>query len=90
LSRFRVKDAGGNAGIWMWSEPLHDAERDVSILIIDTELEASEDKKAENIKIIALAFLLSSLFIHNSKGDIDEKSCASLSIATEFATFINQ
>jgi len=56
----------------MWSHPLQVPERDLSMLVLDTEVEPGEDKKAESIKVIALALLLSSLFIYNSKGDIDE------------------
>jgi hypothetical protein len=42
--------------------------------VLDTEIEEGQDKRADNIKVIALALLLSSLFIYNSKGDIDESA----------------
>ena len=75
----------------MWNKPLYNQERNISIIVLDTEVSQGQKKSGhDDVKIIALALLLSSLFIYNSNDDIDEKACSGLSIVTEFANFINQ
>lgn len=58
-------------GIWIWSQPI--IVQDRAILLIDTEgLRSYERDENVNIKIFALSVLLSSVFIYNSLGVIDE------------------
>lgn len=53
------------------------------VLVIDTEGLASTDATQKNDnRIFALALMLSSYFIYNSKGTIDEKAIEDLALIT--------
>jgi len=71
-------------GIWMWTEPKW-VENDYSlekfpVFMIDTEgLGAYDEEVNHDTKIFLIAILISSLFIYNSFGNIDENSINSLS-----------
>ncbi|EGR32496.1 hypothetical protein IMG5_080950, partial [Ichthyophthirius multifiliis] len=71
-------------GIWMWSHPvLHNNKQ---IFFIDTEGSTSiEGNKKYDVKIFCLALLMSSLFIYNSVGAIDEKSIQELQLTTQIS-----
>jgi len=60
-------------GIWMWSKPM---EVDGKLFFfVDTEGSTSiEGNKKHDAKIFSLALLISSLFIFNSVGAIDDRS----------------
>ena len=61
-------------GIWIWSEPVK-INDDTSLIIIDTEgLNSVQRDINIDVKIFALSVLLSSVFIYNSLGHIDEKA----------------
>ena len=71
-------------GIWLWSDPLiiedSSTKEKFSVFIIDTEgLGAYDEEVNHDTKIFLIAVLLSSLFIFNSFGVIDENSISSLS-----------
>jgi len=71
-------------GIWIWGKPFkgQNAEGDlVNILVIDTEgLGALDQDSNHDCRIFSLAILLSSHFIYNSVGSIDENALNNLSL----------
>lgn len=59
-------------GIWMWSQPI-EIDRNTVLLIIDTEGLYSVQRDLHiDLKIFSLSILLSSMFIYNQLGHIDE------------------
>ena len=70
-------------GLWIWPELLEidkNGEK-ISVLIIDTEgIGACEEEETHDTKIFLIAMLLSSYFIYNSMGNIDEKAIQNLSL----------
>eukprot|EP00960_Hanusia_phi_P037832 753141-Hanusia_phi.AAC.2 len=79
-------------GLWLWNKPLKTKLADgseVQLLIIDTEGIGSLDADADHdAKIFALALLLSSYFIYNSVGSIDESALNNLSLVVELTKHI--
>lgn len=65
-------------GVWMWSKPLQGTTPDgepISVIIMDTEgLGALDEDSNHDVRIFSLAILLSSYFIYNSVGSIDENA----------------
>jgi GTPase SAR1 family protein len=75
-------------GIWIWSEPIYLKERNIKVLLIDTEgLGSAFEDRNETIdmEIFCLGVLLSSLFIYNSMKNIDESAIESLALVINFA-----
>lgn len=70
-------------GLWIWPEPIECTTPDGKpciALIIDTEgFGAFDEDQNHDYKIFTLATLLSSMFIYNSIGTIDEIAIQSLS-----------
>lgn len=71
-------------GLWIWNKPINGLDSNsttkVPILLIDTEgFGAFDEDHNHDIKIFTLAVLLSSYFIYNSMGSIDETAIQSLS-----------
>ena len=71
-------------GIWIWSEPLmisnSHCPKSFPVFLIDTEgLGAYDEEINHDTKIFLIAILISSLFIYNSFGAIDENAINSLS-----------
>lgn len=75
-------------GIWLWGEPVQS--EGLNIIFLDSEGTDSL-KRAENHdgKIFALLILISSIFIFNSKGAIDERAVNQLSLASYLAEILN-
>ena len=72
-------------GLWLWNQPLDhqnpDISNDVKVLLIDTEGFGGIDQNlSHNSRIGLFSLLLSSFFIYNSLGIIDENSLNSLSL----------
>ena len=71
-------------GLWLWSEPIPGTTPNgdpISVLIVDTEgLGAFDETQNHDVRIFTLAILLSSYFIYNSMGSIDENSLNQLSL----------
>jgi len=65
-------------GLWIWSEPIQGTTPNgepINVLIVDTEgLGAYNETQNHDVRIFTLAILLSSYFIYNSMGSIDENS----------------
>ncbi|CAG9331362.1 unnamed protein product [Blepharisma stoltei] len=73
-------------GIWMFIEPLSDK----TLIYLDIEGFGSTSRSSkDDAKIFALAVLLSSLVIYNSKGVIDEGSINQLVLALYFIECLN-
>lgn len=70
-------------GLWMWSGKLtteHNGET-LRMLLIDSEgIGAFDEDENHDTKIFLLALLLSSFFIYNSMGTIDENAISNLSL----------
>ena len=71
-------------GIWIWSEPLmitnSHCKEPFPVFLIDTEgLGAYDEEINHDTKIFLISILISSLFIYNSFGAIDENAINSLS-----------
>ena len=76
-------------GIWVWLRQ-HPLDRSRRLLLMDTEGLYDPDKadQKHDIAIFSLAILLSSMFIYNSKGTIDDKSIHDLHFTVEMAKHI--
>ncbi|CDW71073.1 guanylate-binding n-terminal domain containing protein [Stylonychia lemnae] len=76
-------------GIWIWGKPIFVKNRNMHIILLDTEGSGSLQKnQTHDSKIFALVVLLSSFFIFNSMQTIDENSISCLSVAAELSNFI--
>ena len=81
-------------GIWMWSAPIvmtsPSGER-VNVLVLDTEgIGAPTADATHDTRIFALGLLLSSYFIYNSVGSIDEQALNNLSLVTNLSKELQQ
>lgn len=70
----------------MWSRPFYNERQGNYIFFLDTEGSQSLTKDVDNdTKIFILAALISSYFIYNSVGSIDEKSISELNVVTKLS-----
>lgn len=61
----------------------------ISVLVVDTEgLGAFDETQNHDVRIFTLAILLSSYFIYNSMGSIDETSLNQLSLVVNLTKHI--
>lgn len=71
-------------GIWIWGRPLKAQTEDgqiVNLIVLDSEGFGSLDQdSSHDCRIFALILLLSSVFIYNSTGVIDENAISNLSV----------
>lgn len=71
-------------GIWIWGRPLKTQSADnriVNMIIMDSEgLGSLEADASYDCRIFSLILLMSSMFLYNSSGAIDENSISSLSV----------
>ncbi|KAK9825847.1 hypothetical protein WJX81_003554 [Elliptochloris bilobata] len=74
-------------GLWMWSSPVERLSPDGSkyhLVLLDTEgIDAYDQTGQYSTQIFSLAVLLSSLFVYNQMGGIDEAALDRLSLVTE-------
>ncbi|KAL6640314.1 hypothetical protein ACP70R_022163 [Stipagrostis hirtigluma subsp. patula] len=79
-------------GLWMWSAPIKRTALDgteYSLLLLDSEgIDAYDQTGTYSIQIFSLAVLLSSMFIYNQMGGIDEAALDRLSLVTEMTKHI--
>ncbi|KAG0465590.1 hypothetical protein HPP92_019754 [Vanilla planifolia] len=79
-------------GLWMWSAPLKRTAIDgteYNLLLLDTEgIDAYDQTGTYSIQIFSLAVLLSSMFIYNQMGGIDEAALDRLSLVTQMTKHI--
>ncbi|ETI36620.1 hypothetical protein F443_17284, partial [Phytophthora nicotianae P1569] len=75
-------------GIWMWGEPIP-LDEDTSVLFLDTEGLGSVDREqTHDTRIFALALLLASNFVYNSRGVIDGNAIEDLSLVVNLSKHI--
>lgn len=76
-------------GIWMWNKPIQDEndENTVSILIDTEGLHSSERSTDVDLKIFALTVLLSSSFVFNQVGPINEQALSDLHIIVNLVKY---
>ncbi|MCO5594958.1 hypothetical protein L7F22_048995 [Adiantum nelumboides] len=79
-------------GLWMWSTPLKRTALDgteYSLLLLDSEgIDSYDQTGTYSTQIFSLAVLLSSLFVYNQMGGIDEAALDRLSLVTEMTKHI--
>lgn len=79
-------------GLWLWGDTLegeYQGEK-LKILLIDSEgIGAFDEDENHDSKIFLLALLLSSYFIYNSMGTIDENAINSLSLIVSFKCYLS-
>ncbi|OIV93237.1 hypothetical protein TanjilG_27416 [Lupinus angustifolius] len=79
-------------GLWMWSMPLKRTALDgteYSLLLLDSEgIDAYDQTGTYSTQIFSLAVLLSSMFIYNQMGGIDEAALDRLSLVTQMTKHI--
>ncbi|KAF1895510.1 hypothetical protein Lal_00044161 [Lupinus albus] len=79
-------------GLWLWSAPLKRTALDgteYNLLLLDSEgIDAYDQTGTYSTQIFSLAVLLSSMFIYNQMGAIDESSLDRLSLVTQMTKHI--
>ena len=78
-------------GIWLWNTPRTSPQsQNAKIIFIDSEGTNSTDisTKTYDSKIFALIVLISSLFIYNTHGNIDERSIGDLALAAHLSNTV--
>ncbi|GLC35099.1 hypothetical protein PLESTM_000279400 [Pleodorina starrii] len=79
-------------GLWMWSSPQRVTAPDGSshhLVLLDTEgIDAYDQTAQYSTQIFSLAVLLSSLFVYNQMGGIDESALDRLSLVTEMTKHV--
>ena len=79
-------------GIWMWGTPLKgqtEEGRSVNVIVLDSEGLGAVDQEADHdTRIFSLVLLLSSFFIYNSVGVIDEQAISNLSLVINLTNHI--
>ena len=80
-------------GLWIWNECIPGFSSDgepISVLVIDSEgIGALNEDQTHDTKIFSLAILLSSYFIYNSVGSIDENAIQALSLVINLTKHIH-
>lgn len=80
-------------GIWVWGKPIKGQSPDgeiLNILVIDTEgIGALDEDSNHDVRIFSLAIMLSSCFIYNSVGNIDENAISNLSLVINITKHIH-
>jgi hypothetical protein len=81
-------------GLWIWGQPIRSQDEDgkpLTLLIIDTEgLGALDEDQTHDVKIFSLAILLSTCFVYNSVGSIDENAIQSLNMVLNLTDHISK
>ncbi|WOH11889.1 hypothetical protein DCAR_0831385 [Daucus carota subsp. sativus] len=76
-------------GLWLWSTPIRRTALDgtvYNLLLLDSEgIDAYDQTGTYSTQIFSLAVLLSSMFIYNQMGGIDEAALDRLSLVTEMS-----
>lgn len=70
-------------GLWIWTKPVYNDRENTNIFFIDCEgLSSVDSNQSMDHRLFSLTVLISSYFIYNQIGAIDENSISSLSIIT--------
>lgn len=80
-------------GLWLWGTPLKGTTSDgkpVNVLVVDSEgIGGLDEDNNHDMRIFSLALLLSSYFLYNSVGSIDENALQSLSLVVNITKHIH-
>ena len=82
---------GNKKGIYFWSSPIQKENSKEKILFFDSEGVNTEDISQQSLesKLLALMIIISSLFIYNTKGDINPDSLNDLQLIVQLTDSIN-
>lgn len=70
-------------GIWIWSKPIFNDNENLHIFFMDTEgLHSVDADPTRDSKLFSLAVILSTYFMFNLTGNIDEEAINQLSMVT--------
>ena len=76
-------------GLWIWSRPIYQEAEKQYVFLLDTEgTESTGRSQDHDARVFALALLLSSVFIFNSTGSINEQSIQQLILTTTISKTI--
>jgi len=79
-------------GLWLWGTPVAGTAADgrpVNVLVVDSEgIGGLDEDNNHDMRIFSLALLLSSYFLYNSVGSIDENALQSLSLVANITKHI--
>lgn len=79
-------------GLWLWGTPIPGTTADgtpVNVLVVDSEgIGGLDEDNNHDMRIFSLALLLSSYFLYNSMGSIDENALSSLSLVVNITKHI--
>lgn len=79
-------------GLWIWAKPVIGYSEDgqkVNVIVVDSEgIGGLDEDNNHDSRIFSLALLLSSFFVYNSMGSIDENALSSLSFVTNISELI--
>lgn len=80
-------------GLWIYKKPIHQAVdsdgEPYDVLVIDTEgTGATNSDNNRDTRLFALAMLISSYFMYNSQGAIDEPALSSLQVVTNVSKMV--
>ena len=80
-------------GLWIWSKPIFgngENGKRLPMLLIDTEgFGALDEDSNHDIRIFTLSILLSSYFVYNSLGSIDENALQNLNFVINLSKYIH-
>ena len=80
-------------GLWIWSKPIYgngENGKRLPMLLIDTEgFGALDEDSNHDIRIFTLSILLSSYFVYNSIGSIDENALQNLNFVINLSKYIH-
>ncbi|CAK94817.1 unnamed protein product (macronuclear) [Paramecium tetraurelia] len=82
-------------GLWMWSEIIHfesgRSKEPIPAILIDTEgIGSLEEEQNHDVKIFLLAMLMSSYFIYNSVGTIDDMALQNLGLIVNLTKMLQK
>ncbi|EFC46568.1 predicted protein [Naegleria gruberi] len=79
-------------GLWVWSVPMkvsNDNHPDFRLLIVDSEgIGSFSANETYDTQVFSLALLMSSMFIYNSQGSIDDNAITRLGLVTELSKYV--
>jgi hypothetical protein len=76
-------------GIWVWNELVQFENKSFKVLVMDTEGLGSTERSTDiDTRIFALSILLSSTFIFNQMGPIDESKIEDIGVVTKLSKLI--
>jgi hypothetical protein len=70
-------------GLWLWSVPVESADGTHLVLLDSEGIDAYDQTAQYSTQIFAMAVLMSSTFVYNQMGGIDEAALDRLALVTE-------